>query len=340
MRFGSPEFFWALLALPLFVALYFRLMIVRKKSLTLFGEKKLITRLLPKKAFDFRPLKAVLFLLAYSLLVLALTRPKFGLKLEMIERKGVDVVVALDISKSMLAEDVVPNRLKRAKHEIEKLIDLLSGDRFGLIVFAGESFVQAPLTLDYGAAKLFLDAVNTTWISAQGTDLSGAIKKADRSFTEGTKAGKVLIIISDGEEQQGSAVKAAKEAAKAGVTIYTVGVGSEKGVPIPVKGSGENVKYKKDSEGNLVLTKLNPKLLEEVSLLSGGRYFSAGVNLNLTEIYSEISEMEKSDYGMNQQSNYHEQYQLFLLLALVLFILEFLIPDAIKIEQEWRGRFV
>jgi Ca-activated chloride channel homolog len=340
MRFGAPELFWAFTALPIFVALYIRLMIVRKNSLAKFGEKHLLARLIPKKAFDFRPLKAVLFLVAYSFLVVALTRPKFGLKTEMVERKGVDVMVALDISKSMLAEDIIPNRLKRAKHEIEKLVDLLSGDRFGLVVFAGESFVQTPLTLDYGAAKLFLDAVTTDWISAQGTDLAGAIKQADRSFPKASKAGKVLIVISDGEEQQGDAIAAAKKAATEGMTIYTVGVGSEGGVPIPVKGTGENVKYKKDSEGNLVMTKLNPKLLEEVSILSGGKYFSAGVNLDLTTIYKEISQMEKSDFGMNQQSRYHEQYQLFLLVALILFLLEFFIPDTLKFEQEWRGRFV
>ena len=340
MHFGEPQFFWALLALPLFLTLYIRLVLIRRKSIKIFGQESLVAKLLPKVSFDFKPLKAFIALLAYTFLVIALTKPQFGVKLEMVERKGVDVIVALDISKSMLAEDIVPNRLKRAKHEISKLINLLSGDRFGLVVFAGESFVQTPLTLDYGAANLFLDAVTTNWISAQGTDLSGAIKLATKAFPKKSKAGKVLIIISDGEEQQGDASKAAKDAAAAGVTIYTVGVGSENGVPIPVRGKNSSVVYKKDKKGDLVLTKLNPKLLEELAIMGNGKYFSAGVDLNLATIYKEISKMEKSNYGKGKLNRYHEQYQLFLLIALILFLLEFFIPDEIVKEQEWRGRFV
>ena len=340
MRFGQPLWFWAFLALPIIFALYIRLSILREKALNTFAEKKLMNRLLPEESFSFRPLKALLFMLAYSFLVIALTRPQFGVKTEMIERKGVDVIVALDVSKSMLAEDVVPNRLKRAKYEISKMIDLLGGNRIGLIVFAGESFVQSPLTLDYGAAKMFLDAVNTNWISKQGTDLEGAIKLAQKSFPKTNKSSKVLILISDGEEQQGNARLAAEEAAKSGIRIYTIGVGSEEGVPIPVKTSGGNVYYKKDKDGKIVLTKLNPKILEEVAHFGGGKYFSAGTDLDLTTIYKEISQMNKSDFGMGREIHYNEQYQLFLLIALLLFIIEFILPDYIQKKDEWRGRFV
>jgi Ca-activated chloride channel family protein len=339
MRFGEPMWFWAFAALPLIFILYVRLSILREKALSSFAEKRLMNRLLPEESFSFRPLKVLLFMLGYSFLVIALTRPQFGVKSEMIERKGVDVIVALDISRSMLAEDVVPNRLRRAKFEIEKMIDLLGGNRVGLVVFAGESFVQCPLTLDYGAAKMFLDAVNTDWINTQGTDISGAIQLAQKSFPTTNKAGKVLILISDGEEQQGNAKAAAEAAAQSGVTIYTIGVGSEDGVPIPVYKSGGNISYKKDKKGEIVLTKLNPKMLEEVSHYGGGKYFSAGVNLNLTEIYKEISQMQKASFGEGREIHYNEQYQIFLLLALLLFIADFILPDYIQKKRIWRGRF-
>ncbi len=339
MRFGAPIWFWAFLALPLILIIYVRLSILREKALAKFAEKKLMQRLLPEEAFSFRPLKAVLFMVGYSFLVIALTRPQFGVKTEMIERKGVDVMVALDISRSMLAEDVVPNRLRRAKYEIEKMVDLLAGDRIGLIVFAGESFVQTPLTLDYGAAKMFLNAVTTNWVNTQGTDLAGAIRLAQKSFPASNSAGKVLIMISDGEEQQGDAKAAAEAAAESGMTIYTIGVGSEKGTPIPMRKGKDNVTYKKDQKGEMVLTRLNPKILEEVSHYGKGSYFSAGIDLNLTDIYQDIAQMEKSSFGEGKQISYHEQYQGFLLLALLLFIADFLLPDYIQKKKIWRGRF-
>ncbi len=339
IEFGMPQLFWALLLIPLFVALYIQLSLARRKALNRFGDEKLVHRLLPEESFNFRPLKGFLFILGYSFLVIALAKPRFGLKLEKIEKEGIDIMVALDVSKSMLAEDIAPNRIRRAKHEITKLIDLLKGDRIGLIVFAGESFVQTPLTVDYGAAKLFLDAVNTDWISAQGTDLSGAIRLAHKSFLQTTKAAKVLIIISDGEEQQGDAIKLAKKAAADGLTIYTVGVGSDSGTPIPIaRGNGE-VEYKKDSKGNIVMTRLNSRVLGEIALNSNAKYFNAGVNLNLTDIYNEISEMEKSSYGVGDESRYHDQYQLFLLIALLLFMAEFFLPDYLLKTRVWRGRF-
>jgi len=340
MRFGELQWFWAFLALPFIFILYIRLSILREKALAQFADKKLMKRLLPEETFSFRPLKALFFMAGYSLLVIALTRPQFGVQTEMIERKGVDVIIALDVSKSMLAEDVAPNRIRRAKYEIEQMIDLLAGDRVGLVVFAGESFVQTPLTLDYGAAKMFLDAVTTDWVNTQGTDLAGAITMAQRSFPLENTAGKVLIMISDGEEQQGDAKNAAQRAAESGITIYTIGVGSEAGEPIPMRDRAGNVSYKRDQAGEIVLTKLNPRVLEEVSHFGGGSYFSAGVNLDLTGIYKEIAAMEESSFGEGKVISYNEQYQLFLLFALIFFIADFLLPDYIRKKSEWRGRFV
>ena len=338
MRFGNPDFLWAYLLVPFFILLYILLSVARKSFYKKFGETVVVQRLFPKEYFNFRPLKAAVFIFAFSLLVFALARPLFGVKTEMVERKGIDIFIALDISKSMLAQDVAPNRITRAKYEISKMFDMFSGDRIGLIVFAGTSFTQMPLTLDYGAAKMFLESVTTDWISSQGTDLSGAIELARKSFAK-SGASKVLLIISDGEENQGDAVKAAKAAAQEGIVIHCVGVGSESGSPIPEQKSGNSVVYKKDKSGNIVLTRLNSKTLEEIALAAGGKYFLAGIDLNLQEIYKEISDMKKNDFGTAKQVRFNEQYQLFLLAALILFLLEYFLPDAIVRKNEWTGRF-
>ena len=340
MRFAAPLLFWAYLVLPFIVLLFVLLSWHRKKVLARFGDANLVEKLMPSEAFNLRPLKALLILLAYSLLIFALVRPQWGTQTDMVEREGVDIMVALDVSRSMLAEDIIPNRIKRAKHEIGKLIDLASGDRIGLIIFAGESYVQSPLTLDYGAAKLFLDAVSTDWIQKQGTDIAGAIKLAQSSFPVENKKGKVLLIISDGESQQGDVKKAAQAAALSGMTIYTVGVGSEKGVPIPLKSANGNVSYLKDKAGKVVMTRLDPKTLEEVAIVGGGQYFAAGMDLDLAAIYKRVNEMEKSSFGMSREVRYYERYQIFLALALLLFILEFFLPEYIKKTEIWRGRFV
>ena len=338
MRFATPDFLWAYLLVPFFIMLYIFFFSARKSFYKKFGDRMVVEKLLPCEIFNFRPLKAAIFLLAFSLLIFALARPLFGVKTEMVERKGIDVFVALDISKSMLAEDIVPNRIRRAKHEIANFVDMLSGDRVGLIIFAGQSFMQVPLTLDYGAFKMFLDPITTDWISSQGTDIAGSIDLARKSFPK-TNASKVMIIISDGEEMQGDALRAARQAAQEGIIIHAVGVGSESGVPIPISRNGNSVSYLRDRDGNIVMTRLDPKLLEQIAIITGGKYFSAGVDLNLQEIYREIAALEKSDFGAVLRSRFNEQYQLFLLIAIILFIFEFFLPDALRRKSEWTGRF-
>jgi Ca-activated chloride channel family protein len=334
----NPEFLWALLLLPLFVLLYIFLSAARKSFYKKFGDKMLLKKLMPQELFNFRPLKAAIFLLAFLLLIIALARPLFGLKTEVVERRGIDVFIALDVSKSMLAEDITPNRIRRAKFEISRFVDMLSGDRVGLIIFAGSSFTLVPLTVDYGVVKMYLEAVDTDWISTQGTDLSGAINLARKSFPK-NNASRVLIIISDGEEMQGDALKAARLAAEEGIIIHCVGVGSESGAPIPERRSGNSVVYKRDRDGNIVLTRLDPRMLERIAIAANGKYFSAGVDLNLAEIYKEIRSMEENDFGAVRQVKRNEQYQLFLFLALILFTLEFFLTDAIVKNNEWTGRF-
>jgi Ca-activated chloride channel family protein len=337
MRFANPEFLWAYFLVPFFILLYIFLFSARKNFFKKFGDRSVLEKLVPRELFNFRPLKAAIFLFAFSLLIFALARPLFGVKTEMVERKGIDIFIALDISKSMLAEDIAPNRLRRAQYEIGKFFEMLSGDRVGLIVFAGTSFTQMPLTLDYGAARMYLESVNTDWISSQGTDIAGAIELARKSFPK-NNASKVMIIVSDGEEMQGDAIRAAKLAAQDGIIIYTIGVGSESGTPIPERRDGNSVVYKKDKDGNIVMTRLNPKVLEEIAILTNGKYFSAGIDLNFQEIFKEISGLEKSDFSASKRLKFNEQYQLFLLFAIFLFALEFFLPDAIRRKNEWLGR--
>ncbi len=339
MRFGSALYFWLFLLIPLFIGFFIWAYQLKQAALARFASLKLIDKLTPESGLNRQVIKWVLFLSFFFFLVLALVRPQFGVKMEMLERRGVDVMIALDISKSMLAEDIAPNRIDRAKHEIAKFIGLLRGDRVGLVVFAGESFIQCPLTLDYGAAKMFLDVVTTEWIQLQGTALAEAIEQSTKAFRSELKKHKVMIVISDGEDHEGKALEAAKSAAKEGVKIYTVGLGSESGVPIPLKKQGGNIVYKKDNKGDLVMTRLNSMTLEKIALEGKGKYFHAGTNLDLSLIYSEIAKMEKKDLGMNKLAIYEEQYQIFLLIALLLLFIEFIIPERVRRKREWKGRF-
>jgi Ca-activated chloride channel family protein len=209
----------------------------------------------------------------------------------------------------------------------------------GLIIFAGESFVQCPLTLDYAAARMFLDAVSTDWVSMQGTALADAIDQSTRAFRSQSRKHKVLVLLSDGEDHEGDAAEAAKRAADEGVRIYTIGIGSESGVPIPVNRGG-SVVYKKDRGGNLVMTRLQPEVLEQIALEAKGKYFPAGLDLDLSRIYNEIAQMEKKDLGTNRMTMYEERYQVFLAIALFFFLLEFAIPERVVRKAEWRGRFI
>jgi Ca-activated chloride channel family protein len=339
MKFGNPEYFLFWLLLPVIIGFFIWAYQRRKAALRRFASLELIAKLTPSSDLSRQVVKWTMFCLFFFLLVIALVRPRFGVKMEMVQRKGIDLIVALDISESMLAEDITPNRIDLAKHEIAKLIDLLKGDRIGLVVFAGESFVQCPLTLDYGAAKMFLDAVSTGWVERQGTALADAIEKSTEAFRSQSRKHKVLVLISDGEDQEGDAAAAAKKAADEGIIIYTIGVGSESGVPIPIKKGGDNVVYKKDRSGNLVMTRLNSMMLEKIAIEGKGAYFHAGSNLELSRIIGEIASMEKKDLGASKITTYEERYQIPLFIALLLLLIEFFIPDRIRRKQEWKGRF-
>jgi Ca-activated chloride channel homolog len=339
MKFGNPEYFLLWFALPVFIGFFIWAYQRKKAALQRFAALDLIGKLTHSAGLAYQITKWTVFCIFFFFLVIALVRPRFGLKMEMVERKGIDIMVALDISQSMLAEDIAPNRVDRAKHEIAKLFDMLKGDRVGLVVFAGESFVQCPLTLDYGAAKMFLDAVNPGWVQIQGTALGDAINQSTQAFRSKVHKHKVLIIITDGEDHQGNTIEAARAAADEGTVIYTIGVGSESGVPIPISHDNGNIVYKKDKNGNLVLTKLNTPILEQIANEGKGKFFHAGTDLDFSRIMAEIAKMEKKDFGTKSLTTYEEQYQIFLFMALLLILLEFFLPERSRKKEEWKGRF-
>jgi Ca-activated chloride channel family protein len=322
------------------VALFF-LIVYRRKAAALirFAAAPLIRKLSAQASPTRYVLKCTFFCLFLIFIIFALVRPKFGVKMEMVERQGVDIMIALDISHSMLARDVAPNRLERAKFEIRRFINLLRGDRVGLIIFAGESFVQCPLTLDHAAALTMLQAVNIDWVQIQGTALAEAIRQATKALGETNRKHKVMILISDGEDHEGNVVEAARAAAREGVIIYTVGVGSASGVPIPMNQGRDNVVYKTDRAGNLVMTRLNPVMLEKIAIETNGKYFHAGTDLDLTRIYNEIAKMEQTKFGMAKAVVHEEQYQIFLLIAMLFILIEFFISERARRKEVWKGRF-
>jgi Ca-activated chloride channel family protein len=339
MRFGNPEYFLLLAALPVIALFFFLVYRGKAAALARFARAPLVRKLSTSAGPSRYILKSTFFCLFFLFITFALVRPKFGVKMEMVERKGVDIMVALDISHSMLAQDLAPNRLERAKLEIRKFINLLKGDRIGLIIFAGESFVQCPLTLDHAAANIMLQSVNADWVQVQGTALADVIRQATKAMGGTNRKHRVLIILSDGEDHEGNVTEAARAAAREGIVIYTIGIGSEAGVPVPMNRGGSNVVYKKDKSGNLVMTRLNSVTLEKIAIEANGKYYHAGTDLDLTKIYNEISRMEKTDFGMTKAVIHEEQYQIFLLIAIIFILIEFFILERARRKDVWKGRF-
>jgi Ca-activated chloride channel family protein len=313
----------------------------RKKHRVLmrFGHPALMQKLTSATSWVRQGIKAALVTAGFLFLALALVQPQIGTKLEMLHRRGVDVVIALDTSRSMLAEDIVPNRLQRARYEIEGLIDRLEGDRVGLVAFAGKSFVVCPLTLDYGAAKLFLDTIDTEIVQVQGTAIAEAIRAATRAFGSQERKYKALVLITDGEDHAEDPVEAAEEAADAGVRIFVVGVGTPEGELIPVRSDGR-VDYLKDRQGRIVKSRLDEAVLQKIAQITDGLYIrsqSGGVGLD--QIYDEVADMEKRDLGSRRYTQYKHRFQWPLVLAFICFAGESLLSDRRRREEEWRGRF-
>jgi Ca-activated chloride channel family protein len=275
-----------------------------------------------------RRVKAFLSLLAMAFGIVALTQPQWGYHWEEIKRLGVDIIVAIDVSESMLAEDVKPSRLERAKREVFDLIEMLEGDRIGLIVFAGTSFVQCPLTLDYGACKMFLDYIDTDLIPVPGTALADAIRTATASFSKRERKSKALILITDGEDHEGEPIEAAKEAKQEGIKIFPIGVGRKEGVPIPLRGGSGG--FKKDRQGDMVITHLDETTLQKIALETGGSYVSSVTgDMDLDKIYKEgiKQRIEQKQLKSTRKRRWEQRFQWFILCALLFIGLEFFVSE-------------
>ncbi|CEN34340.1 vWA domain-containing protein [Capnocytophaga cynodegmi] len=290
-----------------------------------FADEKLLKRLAPNRS-SFKPwLKFSFLAVIIVLLCIALANPKIGTKIETVKREGVDVVFAIDVSKSMLAEDVAPNRLEKAKRLVFETMSQLKGDRIGIVAYAASAYPQLPLTTDHSAAKMFLQSMNTDMLSSQGTAIQEAIRMGSNYFDENLPTSRILVIISDGEDHEMGATEIATEALNQGITIYTVGVGSQKGAPIPIK-EGNTQTYKRDRNGEVVITHLNRELLEQIAQNAGGKYIN-GDNTKeaVEEIVKILDRTEKSEFETQKFVDYKDQFQWFLAGALLLLILDFFI---------------
>ncbi len=330
-RFAHIEFLWLLLLIPVVVAAYVYITRRKRKQLQAFGDAELLQELMPN-ASRVRPnIKFALEISALIFLIIALAQPQYGTKEETIKREGIEVMMALDISNSMLAEDVAPNRLERAKQLLSKLVDEMSEDKVGLVVFAGEAFVQLPITADYVSAKMFLQSIQPNLIKTQGTALGAAINTSVRSFgTQETPyagsdkgASRLIILITDGENHEDDALAAAKAAKEKGIEILVVGIGKPEGSPIPVPGTNN---FRKDRQGNVVVSKLNEDMCKEIAGAGGGIYVRCdNTNTAMRAIENEVEKLATAEIETKVFTDYNEQYQSFVFLALLLLLIDYFI---------------
>lgn len=332
-KFEHTIYFYAFSALPVMLILVLWYFISRKQKLKKLGDANLISQLLPYSSKRKRIIKVIVFMLGFSSLIIALCNLQTGSKLTEVKREGADIIVCIDVSNSMLAQDLSPDRLTRAKYALEKMIDGLEGDRLGLVIFAGEAYVQLPITTDYSAAKLFLSSIGPGMVPVQGTNVSDAIKKASESFSNDEGKNRAIILITDGENHDSEAIQAAEEAGKNGIMINTIGIGSEKGVPIPLIENGVVKGYRKDKQGQTVITKLNVNLLKTIASKANGVFVQASqADIGLGAVLDKIGELDKAQLENKMYTDYEDQFQWFLGLALVLFFIEFLISERVS---EW-----
>lgn len=324
-RFEEPSYLYLLLLIPLLAVGYLLANIRKKRAIRQFGDPQLMATLMPDVS-SFRPhVKMVLLLFAVGLMSVLLARPQFGSKLETVKRKGVEVIIALDISNSMLAQDVQPSRLVKAKRLIAQLVDKMENDKVGMIVFAGDAFTQLPITSDYISAKMFLDAINPGLITKQGTAIGAALDLANKSFTPQEGVGRAVILITDGENHEGGANEAAEAAAKKGIQVNVLGVGSPDGAPIPIEGSND---YRRDREGNVIVTRLNEAMCQQVAKAGNGIYVRVD-NSNAAQkaITQEIDKMAKADVETQVYTDFNEQFQAVAWCVLLILLIEMLILE-------------
>jgi Ca-activated chloride channel family protein len=328
LRLAHPEYLYGLLALVPAIALYYWAARRRAAMMARFGDPALLAGLVDSPGKRRRGIKFTLLAAAVVLLVVGLANPQIGTRMEEVRREGVDAIIALDVSKSMNAEDIRPNRLDHAKQNISRMLENLENDRVGLIVFAGQSYLQLPLTTDYTAVRLVLNTIDTDVVPVPGTAIGSAIRLAMESFIAGEKKHKVIILISDGENHEDDALSEAKKAGEEGVVIHAVGMGSEEGSPIPEYRNDAVAGFKKDEEGSVVLSRLNEGMLQALAAAGGGVYVRATNRQDeFDEIFRRIASMEKKEFGAKIFTEYEDRFQIFLAAALLLLLLELLLPE-------------
>lgn len=321
---------------PVLAVLYYFLKRWKKKAIREFGDPELVRRLNPNVSVSRPGIKFFLIMTGFLFLIIGICGPLIGSRLEEVKRKGADIIIALDVSNSMLAEDIKPSRLERAKQALNRLIDRLEGDRIGIVVFAGEAYVQLPITTDYNAAKMFISSINTDMVPTQGTAIGAAIDLSRESFTDTTIKHSAIVVITDGENHEDDAVEAAKQAADAGVKVFTIGMGSVEGAPIPVHDNGAVVGFKQDNNGTTVVTKLDQTMLSEIADAGHGRFVRAtnaddGIDL----VLKELNALDKKEFKAKMYTDYENQFQYFLGVALILFLIEFLLGE---LKSKWFAR--
>ena len=324
----DKTYFLFLLAIPVIVVLFAFIVFWRRRTQKKFADKELLNKLSPNRSTSKTVFKVVLLCLAIASFSVALVNPKFGTKMETVKREGVDVVFAVDVSKSMLAEDIAPNRLEKSKQLVTQIINNLASDRVGIIAYAGSAFPQLPITTDYAAAKMFLQNMNTDMLSSQGTAIKEAIELATTYFNDEDQTNRVLFLISDGEDHEGNIEEIAKQAAKEGIKIVTIGVGTQKGTTIPNKKNGIVQSYKKDNQGQTVITRLDENTLKEIASAANGQYINGRVTGKVVDEVTEILQnMDKKEFESQQIAEYKSQFQWFVALGLLFLLLDMLLLE-------------
>lgn len=324
-RFSNPEYLYLLLLVPALILLFIAENRKRKKRLKAYGNPDIIRQLMPDVSHRRPWLKFILQLTAITVCIFLVSGPQFGSKLEKTQKKGAELMIALDVSNSMMAQDITPSRLDKAKQILSKLVDKLSNDKIGLIVFAGDAFTQLPITSDYVSAKMFMSSITPALVPTQGTSIGAAIDLCVRSFPQKGKAERAIILITDGENFEDDAVGSAKEALDQGIKTHVIGMGLDKGAPIPIANSNE---FRKDKDGNVVITKLNEKMCQEIAAAGKGIYVrSDNTNGALRVISAEIDKMKKADVESSVYSEYDEQFQGLAWIILVLLLLDMFILE-------------
>lgn len=327
-RFAEPEYLYLLLVVPLLTLIFVFYKIRKRKNIAAFGDPSLLKELMPNVSTVRPTVKFVIQMVILTLLVVVLARPQFGTKAEEVKRQGIEVMIALDISNSMMATDVAPNRLAKSKQILSQLIDNMSNDKVGLVVFAGDAFTQLPITADYVSAKMFLSTISPKLIARQGTAIGSAIDLAIKSFNPKSPASKAIILITDGENHEDNAVEAARLAQKEGIVVYVIGMGRPEGAPIPVDGT---MSFWKDKEGNVVVSKLNEVMCNDIANAGQGIYVRAdNTNAALRAVSNELDQLAKTELTTTTFSNYNEQFQSFAIIALVLLLMDIFILERIN----------